>query len=225
MSGIQKKDIVKQFIHILSYALKNRNDYYTNKAIEFLRRMNIHYGFIIVCNYNKEDFPQFGIAASIGLSRFGIIFIEKSFFKDRKIPEKLKEFIIAHEVAHIVRSHVILSLLTRKLFEISTEAIGESIEKAETIAETIVIFLLGLFSLFSLTMVDINVVKSQELEADNLAIQLAGYEGALHFVKMLEILKKQGIDVSHETILGVPALTIEERINNLRQHCGFFFIV
>jgi Zn-dependent protease with chaperone function len=225
MSGIQKKDIVKQFIRIISYALKHRNDYYTNKAIEFLRRMNIYYGFIIVCNYNKKDFPQFGIAASIGLSGLGIIFIEKSFFEDREIPEELKEFIIAHEVAHIVRSHAILSLLTRKLFEISTEAIGESIEKAETIAETIVIFLLGLFLLFSLTMVDINVVKSQELEADNLAIQLAGYEGALHFAKMLEVFKKQGIDVSHEAILGVPALTIEERINNLRQHYGFFFIV
>jgi len=35
------------------------------------------------------------------------------------------------------------------------------------------------------------VIKRQEPEADNIAIQLAGYEGALHFVKMLETLKKR----------------------------------
>jgi len=187
--------------------------------------MNIYYGSIIVCNYKKEDFPLFGIAASIGVPGFGIIFIDKSFFENRKIPEKLKEFIIAHEIAHIARIHVILNLLIKKLFEISTEAIVESIEKAETIAEAIVISLLSLFILFSLTIIDINVVKSQELEADNLAIQLTGCEGALHFVKMLDTFKKQGIDVSHEAILGVPALTIEERLNNLRQHCGSFLVV
>jgi hypothetical protein len=74
-------------------------------------------------------------------------------------------------------------------------------------------------------MIDMEVVKIQELEADNIAIQLAGCEGALYFAKALEAFKKQGINVSHKAILGVPALSIEERINNLRQHCGFFLIV
>jgi hypothetical protein len=225
MSGMKSRSLVNQIIHILSYALMNRNDYYTNKAIEFLRRMNIHYGFIIVCNYNKEDFPQFGIAASIGLSGFGIIFIEKSFFEDRKIPEKLKELIIAHEVAHVVRNHVIFNLLTKVLFRISFEAILENIIKANKLLELVINFLLGSITLITEIKIDMEVIKRQELEADNIAIQLAGYEGALHFVKMLETLKKKGIDVSHEAILGVPALTIEERINNLRQHCGCFFIV
>jgi hypothetical protein len=100
-----------------------------------------------------------------------------------------------------------------------------NIIKANKLLELVIKFLLGSITLITEIKIDMEVIKGQELEADNIAIQLAGYEGALHFVKMLETLKKKGIDVSHEAILGVPALTIEERINNLRQHGGFFFIV
>jgi Zn-dependent protease with chaperone function len=97
--------------------------------------------------------------------------------------------------------------------------------KVKKLSEVLINLLLGSIILIVGIMIDMEVVKRQELEADNIAIQLAGYEGALHFAKMLEAFKKQGIDVSHEAILGVPALTIEDRINNLRQHCGFFLIV
>ena len=50
-------------------------------------------------------------------------------------------------------------------------------------------------------------------------IKLTGCNGALIFAKMLEQLKMREYNVSHESMLGFPALTVDERIKFIREKC------
>jgi Zn-dependent protease with chaperone function len=192
--------------------------------MEFLRKLNIN-GYIIVSSFKQDDLPHCGLASSMEVGGFGMVFVEKSALESDTVPERLKDFIIAHEVAHIVRGHIVVYAFTRTSFGAMLEAVKDVLESAlkskkpEDFILGLLLFLLFKFPLAKLAEVDAETVKKQELEADNIAVQLAGREGALLFAKWLGELKRRGYDVSHESVLGFPALTIEERISNLLQQC------
>jgi Zn-dependent protease with chaperone function len=192
--------------------------------MEFLKRSNIN-GYIIVSSFKQDDLPYWGLASSMGVGGFGIVFVEKSILESDTVSERLKDFIIAHEVAHIVRGHIVVYAFTRTFFVVILEDVKEVLESAlkskkpEDFLLGLLLFLLFKFPAQKLAEVDAETVKKQELEADNIAVQLAGREGALLFAKWLGELKRRGYDVSHESVLGFPALTIEERISNLLQQC------
>jgi Zn-dependent protease with chaperone function len=209
---------------LLSNALLNYHPRYTAKAMEFLKKMNAN-GYIIVSGFGQKDLPYCGPACSIGIGGLGIVFVEKSILESDVVHEKLKEFIIAHEVVHIARSHIVVYVFTRILCKVGLEAIKENLEEALE-SKKIEDFLLNLFILVlsmsftaRLVEIDAEVVKGQELEADNIAVKLAGCEGALLFANWLRELQRMGYNVSHEAVLGFPALTIEERVSNLLQQC------
>jgi Zn-dependent protease with chaperone function len=212
---------IDQFIDLIFNALRDTNQYYTRKANEFLNKMNTK-GYVIVSSYRPE---QCGLACSTGIGGIGIIFIDRMFFEDKLFPEELKEFIIAHELAHIVRSHVVPTLFTRALIQVNLDALGELIYrifKSGGLLEAVLgmaLLLSLLNALAELTKADAELIRTQELEADSLAVQLAGCESARYFIELLEILKKHGYDVSHVAVLGNTALKIEERLDNLKRLC------
>jgi Zn-dependent protease with chaperone function len=129
-------EIVAQFMKLVLNAFRHANHHYTKRAGEFLNKMGVK-GYVIVTNYR----PQCGLACSMGVGGVGFIFIERSFFEDKRIPEELKEFIIAHELVHIVRSHVVQTILTRAVFRPILEALGEIIDnipKSKELPEAVV---------------------------------------------------------------------------------------
>ncbi|WP_048163206.1 hypothetical protein [Thermogladius calderae] len=67
--------------------------------------------------------------------------------------------------------------------------------------------------------VDRQLVKREELEADEIAIRLAGCKGVFIFARMLKQFEREGYTISHESILGFPALTIDERIRFIYEKC------
>jgi Zn-dependent protease with chaperone function len=216
-------DVLDWFINLTSNALRHINYYYTEWARELLNKMNVK-GFIIVSNY-KPRIPQCWLACSMGVGGVGFIFIERSFFEDKRIPEELKKFIIAHELAHIIQGHLIATLLNRILVQMSLNVLRETAARTlkskgflETISNTI-LSTCCLYGLLELIKIDIELVRRQELEADSLAVQLTGCKGAYYSITLLKILKEQGYDVSHEGVLGLPVLTIEERLANLQLLC------
>jgi len=201
---------------------------YTMKTLEYMRRLGLQ-GYIIVFSYASEKIPLLtqvcGIACSIGLNGFGIIFLSREILYNPKISSELKEFIIAHEVAHIVRSHTINRILIRTLFTILLQLFFMSIENLvrskkplETLLYliTIVMQVLGMVQTIK---IDINVIKMQELEADAIATYLTGCRVAQRFLEWLSTLYKSGVFISHVAVLGLPALTMEERINNIKLLC------
>jgi Zn-dependent protease with chaperone function len=217
-------EVIDQFIKLVLNALRHANHYYTRRAKEFLNKMGAK-GIIIVSNY-RPPISQCGLACSMGVGGVGIIFIERSFFEDKRIPEELKEFIIAHELVHIVRSHVVPTILTRMLFQLFSKALEETIDsvlKSKELPEVVVgiaFFLFWLYGSLGLVKIDAELIRAQELEADSLAVQLTSCNGARYFIELLRVLKEWGYDVSHEALLGFPALTIEERIDNLQRLCS-----
>jgi len=216
-------DALDWFINLTSNALRHINHYYTEWARELLNKMNVK-GYVIVSNY-KPRIPQCGLACSMGVGGVGFIFIERSFFEDKRIPEELKKFIIAHELAHIARGHLVATLFARVLVQMNLNVLRETVVstlKSKGFLETIFgmsLSLYWLYGLLELIKIDIELVRAQELEADSLAVELAGCEGSRYFIKLLEVLKEQGYDVSHEGVLGLPALTIRERLYNLQLLC------
>jgi Zn-dependent protease with chaperone function len=216
-------DAPNWFINLIFNALQHTNHHYTEWANRLLNKINVK-GYIIVSTY-KPRIPQCWLACSMGVGGVGLIFIERSFFEDKHIPEELKKFIIAHELAHIVRGHLVATLFTEVLVQMNLNVLREivvSTLKSKGFLETIFGMLLSLCSFYGLselTKIDIELVRAQELEADSLAVQLVGCESARYFIKLLKVLKEQGYDVSHEGVLGLPALTIKERLDNLQLLC------
>jgi len=215
------------FLHLLSIIVSNYNEHYTQKAEEFLNKMGLS-GYIIVSGYSPDELPELkeicSLACSIGAGRFGAILVNKNLLENSALRE-LTEFAIAHEVAHIAKSHIIVSLITKRLFETyykRTKARIENIAKARNLVDFVANIFAAIISAAIagvLLNVDKETIKTQELEADTIAIQLAGCKSAIAFAKFLEALRSQGILVSHEAVLGFPALTIDERIKNICRHC------
>lgn len=216
---------MERLLDLILYATVNINQQYSQKAMMLLNKMGIN-GFIIVSRFDSEVLPRCGLACSIGLGGFGIVFMHRGLLTDPNIPEELKDFILAHEVAHITRSHVLPRFITRFLAESTIKALSENLKyptKTGSLSDLFNILAEILFAAVILKTTieaDSQIIRQQELEADNIAIDLVGCEGALTFTKILEYLRSQGYSVSHESILGTPALSINERIRFIYQRCG-----
>jgi len=216
---------VEKLGRLILYALLNVDHSYSQKAMMLLRNMRVG-GYIIVSKFHRNELPFCGLACSIGLGGFGIVFIDKEFLSSPAVPKDLKDFVLAHEIAHIVRGHILSKIMLRFITETFIQALSESIkslEKAKDIIDALFDVITTVF-LFGITLklvgeVDPQQVKQEELEADEIAIKLTGCKGALIFAKMLEQLKLQGYHISHESMLGFPALTIDERIKFIQHKC------
>lgn len=211
--------------NLILYAVANIDQYYSRKAMMLLSGINTN-SYIIVSKFNHNKLRFCGLACSIGLGGFGIVFMDREVLGDPDVPEELKDFILVHELAHIVRNHVISKVFIKFLEETFIQALGESIKSLEGTKDIIdkIFNLISTTFLYSVTLklvdeIDPQVVKQQELEADWIAIELTGCRGALVFAEILKQLKLQGYDVSHESIFGFPALTIDERIRFIYQKC------
>lgn len=219
--------IKKGLLILILYAIKNFNQYYSQKAMTLLRKISTS-GFIIVSEFNKDELPFCDLACSAGLGGLGIVFINKNILTNPDIPEELKDFILAHEIAHIVRSHILSRIFIKFLTESFIQALKKSIKSLEEARDVIDVFfnLISTVFLFGVSLkliveIDPQIVKQEELEADSIAIKLTGCKGALLFAKTLEWLRMQGYSVSHESLLGFPALMIDERIRFIQEKCGY----
>jgi len=222
---MMESDVVEALKYLVLYAIINFDQQYSKKARELLERAGVN-GYIIVSRFNRKDLPKCTLACSVGLGVIGIVLMDNELLDSPSYSEELKEFILAHEIAHIIRGHILSKIFIKFLMEFSMQALKDSIEssgKAKDVLARLfdlimIVFLRATFKF--VTEVDQQIVKREELEADEIAIKLAGCHGAVMFAKILEQLKAQGYNISHESILGFPALTLEERIRHIYQKCG-----
>ncbi|BAA79803.1 hypothetical protein APE_0824 [Aeropyrum pernix spindle-shaped virus 1] len=220
---LSERSVEDELIDLLLLALSNLDIKYTALAQELASRMGSR-GIIIVALFKEnEKLPAYELAFSIGLGGYGIVFIRRELAD--KLPEEVIKFIVAHEVAHIVKNHAIASYTTRQLTKISFDSLKDSIKnlnrtkKSEKPTANLLLIIISLALLAQTTKYEATTIKEQELEADTLAAKTTGCKPALIFAEILNHLKKQGINTSHETTLGAPALTLDERINNIKRIC------
>jgi Zn-dependent protease with chaperone function len=205
-----------RFVEVALHMLRNYNQYYTDKANEYLKKLGVS-GGIVVLGYSSKYLPQlqemFGLACAVGVGGWGVIIVERELFEN--VPEGCREFIVAHETAHIARNHLIARVFINAMFKMIIEpSLREALKTRDFLG-----ILLGVFSVAVTLGVDVEVVRGEELEADTIAINLTGCESAQCFARFLKILQEGGQRISHEAILGLPALTIEERLANISQYC------
>jgi Zn-dependent protease with chaperone function len=113
-------------------------------------------------------------------------------------------------------------MLLQSILEALRETIDSTL-RSKKLPEAVFGTALSLFWLYTtleFAKTDAELIRAQELEADSLAVQLTGCNGARYFIEWLRALKEQGYDVSHEALLGFPALTIRERLDNLQRLCS-----
>jgi Zn-dependent protease with chaperone function len=201
----------------IDFIRRNYNVDYSNRVVNFLSRLGMD-GYILVSEYiPKSCVMACSIGFSIGKSALGMIFVDKSVLE--KLPRECQDFILAHELIHIIKNHSIMKLVVRYAFQMSlsmyNEIMNKSIKNNDVVG--LIFSLLLLFISLMIQEADANTVKRQELEADATAAQLIGCGGTSCAVKFLLEMKNMGVNVSHVNVLGLPALTIDERINNLKQ--------
>lgn len=220
-------DLWGNLLGLFVYAWINNDRYYASRAQYFAQAMGVNSPIVVVAGIDSTRYQWCGVACSIGIGSAGIVLVDKRILGSNIVPEELKEFIIAHEVAHIVRGHAVESLILRTLTEASLTFTAEAYEalgKARDLVDLLTGFLASLTAtivLIRFAEVDLQTVKRQELEADDVAIKLAGCKGALIFAQVLRELKRQGYSVSHESLLGSPALTIDERMKFIQERCRY----
>jgi len=207
-----------------SFNYLDMNDFYTRKAEELLAKLGVK-GYVRVVELKDSLIPQCGIACSAGIGGFGFIFINRKALDNLSMLREVEDYILAHEVAHIARSHSIATYFLKLLLELSGQILREA-SKALVSSKDFLGALGALLTLVSSTLaymefakVDVDTIRKQELEADDIAIRLVGCHKALKVAGILEQLKQHGVQISHYSTVGLPALTMDERINFIRDRC------
>ncbi|BAB67039.1 helix-turn-helix domain-containing protein [Sulfurisphaera tokodaii] len=216
------KDITAMIINeFMNSSEQRKKDYkkYTELAKEFARKLLNN--TIIHISVLPSTYEKCGIACSEGISILGNIYVSEGFFS---LPESVKEFIIAHEVAHIIRGHSItkyvLSIFTGVLHEEARQLTMSSFRDSRIIKKIARFFIGAILEasvLYADATANAQTIKQQELEADSYAAKLVGTEKTKDFIKFLELYRQDYNNISHTSLLGFPALTIDERISNLEK--------
>jgi excisionase family DNA binding protein len=217
-------DIIKLLNSFINSSKERKKEYakYAKLANEFatklLNNTNVFISVLPSTNSNC------GIACSEGLSTLGNIYLSKEFFS---LPESIKEFIIAYEVAHIVKGHSItkalMSIFSSKLYNASEQLIKNGFQEYGIlggIGRILIGAILMGDTLYANSDANAKTIKNQELEAEKCAARLVRAEKTEKFIKFLELYKDDYNNISHTSLFGFPALTIDEKISNLRKIIG-----
>lgn len=163
-----------------------------------------HWIFGIVTDESKIPSPAF----SIGLGTFGLIGASSNLISIMT-HEELK-FVVAHEVGHILHSHVLFNLAPSILKEIIGDRDFEDVKKFFALFE-IFLMLTGKEGFVR------KITKDKELDADRFAILLMRDKESAKSA-LLKLVNNDMDQVSHMCKIGdvqLPALTIRERIESI----------
>jgi Zn-dependent protease with chaperone function len=78
--------------------------------------------------YRKNCVIACSIGFSIGKFILGMIFVDKSDLG--KLPRECQDFILAHELTHIIKNHSIMKLVVRYAFQMSLSMYNEIMNKS-----------------------------------------------------------------------------------------------
>jgi len=172
----------------------------------------------LIFREEKDDSPAFALGFQILNYPIGAIFVGEKFSK--VLTDDELEFVILHEIAHIVQNHLVMSSLVwlgkgfvidllANVFEISKKEAQEYLGVVKT-----------LYTLLSGKKTIEEEVKAQmELEADEYAVNVQGRkEPAMS--TLLKLTKGNIRAPTHVTVDGhfqLPVVTCEERIEAIRK--------
>lgn len=160
-----------------------------------------------------DDPPAFGGGLLFANLPIGIVFISESYCST--LPDEELEFVVLHELGHIVKSHSIANLFVALGKEYVTDLLADTLDLPRE--QTLAIITLIKW-IFPGARIEEEITKQKELEADSYAVMLQGKKRPA--ISVLQKLARGNIKApSHVTVTGtfvMPAITFEERIEAIR---------
>lgn len=207
--------IMNQFEKIISSVV---NDGYIDTIIsDLLTKKGIKITAVMGMKFTEEseDHP---LGFTLGIQLFDFFPVGLIFISDRlyhSLNKEEMEFVVAHEIGHIMLNHLVISSLLAFTKEIFITTLMNWLSLTRKEAENIV----GVIKLISAvisrqTTIEERITAQKELDADKYAVQLQGRkEPALSCLR--KFLAESSLGISHITENGLfkfPALTFKERI-------------
>jgi len=168
----------------------------------------------------KDDSPAFTLGFQIFNIPIGGIFVSESLV--RMLTQEELEFVVLHEMGHIMKNHVVGSSFIWLMKSWIIDTIADTFEISKQEARKNLELLKALYVLFSGKKTIEEESKARlELEADNFAVMVQGQKGPA--ISTLLKLSKGNIRApTHVTFDGrfpFPIITYEERIEAINRGC------
>jgi len=173
--------------------------------------------------HQRDVSPAFGFGMKfpsiLGFPEFpiGAIFISDVLCS--RLPEDELEFVVLHELGHIVYSHSVNNLIVYGLKTTFVSWLTEIFEVTPTVVENVIGLLKWLYHTWSgQRTIEEQITAQKELEADRYGVTLQGRKEPA--ISVLIKITNQNIDApTHVTVDGsfvLPAITARERIEAIR---------
>jgi len=191
---------------------------------EYLRRDGFQQNGVVGLRFRfqREVSPAFGfgvkLPAILGFPEFpiGTVFISDIYYTT--LPDEELEFVVLHELGHIVNSHSVNNLIVYGVKRILISWFADILEIPQTQVENIIGFLKWLYTASGQRTIEEEITAQKELEADRYAVTLQGRREPA--ISVLTKINNQNIDApTHVTVDGVfvtPAINARERIEAIR---------
>ena len=171
----------------------------------------------MVFEAKRGEPPAFAIGAQILNYPIGLIYVSEGLMNH--LPEEELEFVVLHEMAHILNNHLISNLLVLLGKGYLTDVLADILDVSYKEAQDVIGLIKLLWMLFTRQKtIEEEITAQMELEADKYAVSLQGKkEPAISF--FLKASRENIKAPTHVTVTGrfvLPALSFEERINALR---------
>jgi len=168
----------------------------------------------------KDDSPAFCLGFQIFNTPIGLIFVSESLSK--ALTQEEVEFVILHEMGHIMKNHFVGSSFVWLMKSWITDMIADSFEVSKQKAREYLDFLKALYVLLSgKKTVEEETKAKLELEADNYAITVQGQK-APAISTLMKLSKGNVRQPTHVTFDGrfpFPIISYDERIQAIRRDC------
>jgi len=159
------------------------------------------------------DSPAFGGGLVFANLPIGVVFVSESYCNT--LPEEELEFVVLHELGHVVKSHSVASFFVALGKEFVIDLLADNLEIPRRQALAIIALVKWIFPG---ARIEEGITAEKELEADRYAVMLQRKKEPA--ISVLQKLARGNIKApSHVTVTGtfvMPAITFEERIEAIR---------
>lgn len=159
------------------------------------------------------DPPAFGGGLLFAKVPIGLVFVSESFCN--ALSQEELEFVVLHELGHIVKSHSIANFIVALGKEFVTDLLASNLELPREQALGIIALLKWFFPG---ARIEEGITAQKELQADEYAVTLQRKKEPA--ISVLQKLARENIRApSHVTVTGafvLPAITFEQRIDAIR---------
>jgi Zn-dependent protease with chaperone function len=169
---------------------------------------------------NKDDSPAFSLGFQTFNTPIGLIFVSEGLL--RILTQEELEFVVLHEMGHIMKNHAVGSSFVWLMKSLIIDIIADMFEVSKPKAKQYLEFAKALYVFASRKKTPEEETKANfELEADNFAFTLQGrkHPAISTLLKLSQGDIRRPTHVTFDGSFSFPIITYEQRIEAIRRDC------